>query len=84
MPKFQVGDQVTISSEATIMRREAKGKQGVVKKVIGGVPTTPLVELAEGQDIPDPDQPLMFYEVVLYDPDITVEVAESDLIAEQQ
>jgi hypothetical protein len=84
MPKFGIGDKVTISPEATIMRRDARGKKGVVKSVIGGVPTTPLVELAEGQDIPEQEQPLMLYEVALDDSDIIVEAAESDLVAEQQ
>ena len=55
-----------------------------MKRVIGGVPTTPLVELAEGQDIPEQEQPLMLYEVALDDSDIIVEAAESDLVAEQQ
>jgi hypothetical protein len=84
MPKFEIGDKVTISPEATIMRRDARGKKGVVKWVIGGLPTTPLVELAEGQDIPEQEQPLMLYEVALDDSDVIVEAAESDLIAEQQ
>jgi hypothetical protein len=84
MPKFEIGDRVTISPEAIIMRRDAKGKKGTIKRVIGGVPTTPLVELAEGQDIPEQEQPLMFYEVALDDSDVVVEAAESDLIVEQQ
>jgi hypothetical protein len=83
MPKFEIGDKVTISPEATIMRRDARGKQRVIKSVLT-VPFTPLTELSAGQDIPDPDQQVIIYEVALNDSGITVEAAESDLIAEQQ
>ena len=83
MPKFEIGDKVTISPEATIMRRDARGKQGVIKSVLT-VPFTPLTELSTDQDIPDPDQQVIIYEVAINDSGITVEAAESDLIAEQQ
>jgi hypothetical protein len=48
------------------------------------VPFTPLTEVSGGQDIPDPDQQVVIYEIALNDSDIIVEAAESDLIAEQQ
>jgi hypothetical protein len=80
MPNFKPGDNVIISDKANVIPTHARGKEGVVERILSRTPYTSQEYLIEGKRISKPDQEVIIYEVILNHSGEAIPVAEPDLI----